>query len=570
MSVSITPVQTLKTVAASVVSLSRMDTANAPGLRNAARSAKRMVEAISHNRNVDPMATAEVQAHAVYDAMRALNFSSFIAQYPSSYEDYKDNFAPLLDAKDFDFSRDAVPFKGAEGMDGMAFLRCSLDRVEHGLYGEVTNHNLSQNLAALGRDLGRAMAINSSVAIPTPSELAESITRLRAHGDYLYDMQSGASEVFKKLDTFGIGVNNEFYGDDTLLRTFLEATTNPDSMTVPVNSVPKGPSVAELRQGNYRVTGDIPYPTQSDMDTLNKAVEYTKAKLMTLPLVGTNGEALSEMESRRVRTQFANFASDQLWHGQQARFKPFTSLTHHSFPEASGIVNSNKLVRNNELFMVVDASYGLLPVYEESPTDRKDVSKNVRAIENAIDKTGGKAQLVRKDDLDLIVEQGLNVQALSIFLSNDEVRELGSQRVPVMSAGQYLLNTAVHNACDTLRNDEGKIPSLVRHVNDSPDALLGSDLAGIIVEELKKTVPGVEDGVVDSIREAVGKQYPTSSATWLRGEIERNMDTFARNALFSAGEIKPLSPDIGEVEDLTVALEMPDAGISPQERRRLQ
>lgn len=63
----------------------------------------------------------------------------------------------------------------------------------------------------------------------------------------------------------------------------------------------------------------------------------------------------------------------------------------------------------------------------------------------------------------------------------------------------------VYNVCDMLWNDEGKILSFVCYVNDFLDVLLGSDLVGIIVEELKKMVLGVEDGVVDSICEVVGK-----------------------------------------------------------------
>jgi len=572
MSVSITPVQTLKTVAASVVNLSRLDPAKEPGLRNAVRSARRMVSDILQNRKETTIDSPEEQAAAIYDVMRAENKAALIARHPSPevHGIYLDKFAPSLDGKDFNMAIDAVRLRGHEGMEGMAFLRCNMNHLRHGHHDPVDDNNLSQNLAALDRDLGRAMALNSAVAMPTPSKLAESITRIQAHGDYLYGMQSGASTMFEKLDSFGVDAHYEFYGADTLLRTYLEASTNPDSITVPVGGRMNGVTVYGLREGNYRVTNDIPYPTQEDMDTLNKAVEYTKAKLMTLPLVGPDGAALDDVDTRNVRIQFSGFASAQLHEGQSFRMSAFYQHVDKPFHEAAKLVHNDRFARNNELMMVIDGSSGLLPVYHESPTDRKDVSKHVRAIENAITKTGGKAQLVSPADYALLENSGANVQALSVFLSNSEVRELPSQHISIMSAGQYLLNMAVQSAVDNLRNDEGKITSLERHPNDSPDALMGQDLSSLIVEKLKQTLPGVSDGVVESVREAVGKQPPGVTATSVVWGIESKLDTFAKQALLTKGELKPLSPDLGEVEDLTVVLEMPDAGMSPQERRRLQ
>lgn len=443
MSVSITHEETLISVAATLVALSstKPDDCPSPLLQWAAKKA--VSEMIPNTTDI-PL---DVQAAHIFNIFVQENQKALKARYPDDFGE--PGFTnEIINLSSIDISSNALPVhsKNDKNMDGYTALWAHLYSLSHGHHEWIGEHSLSSNLSNLS-----GAAIKSMVEMVKPkdsisvADLAESLTRLAAGGDYLFVEQNALLSRVKQLQIISPN-QDEFDGSNTLLTLYTHAMYK-EAITLPFGEQKwEMESVRMHRKGDYRVSGDIPYPMQADADLVNAAISVIETSLREKPLLDTDGHPLSLEEKNKTLSVVRKFAKHYQEASQSLRLQPHVETAHLPFTEAMKLIEEAN--RPSIEYLIVSTDDIPLPLTQVS--GHPEIPERVRQLDYI---TGDRGAVLKNGSVDLkaILSKMPDVKSRPFFVSpNDDVMLRKGYEVRVESAAVFILRSTTLNVYASL------------------------------------------------------------------------------------------------------------------------
>jgi hypothetical protein len=526
MSTSVTHPQTLKTVAATIAAIASGQTPHSAISQALQPHAQKMVTDIGAV--TGQKSDVQDVAFSVYEALRAMNHTSLFANYPK-LDSMRHDDSHNLTAQDFNvdnLSDNVVLSPEHSKVDSMIFLRSCLDQIDQGHYEVITNYNLSANLKRMDSAIGQAMTLSTRNP-PLPSTVAESLTRMQTNGDYIHDLQNGSRSSFEQL-TLIADDSNQVSGADVFMKMYVQANSEAETIALPLNGQLQGPSVRSLRTGEYNLSGDIPYPTQEDADTINRAIDVVRNAISSAKLVDSQGADLFPYQSDHARSVYNHFADNHQRSSNQLSGKEFHGLTHLPFTMALKSV-AVRHVQRHEYTLLLDGS---IPNIASESKPNHSIPERVRHIQAMQSETKGKLMILKGNDefeIANLQQRFPNTHAIPVLLSDKDVESLPR----TVSPAQFLLHNLVHQL----------------HENQENGALFSLPaLEKALLEHLPSLLPGVDETIKSSVIDALSQSEPYWNASFIATRIEDNLPHTAKVALREPGGLTSLSgPSIDDI-----------------------
>jgi hypothetical protein len=546
MSTSITSPQTLKNVAATLVTVSSYtaEKNNRPMQKPISKVVNTLVD------NAHSMTNEEAVA-ALYDVLLQANQESLKANYPE-HDDMRHSEKHNIEPSESELRASVLPVYGKDDTDALAMLVASIDTVQHGLYGSDTQmiHDeleKARNAALEGMVLSTSLKhrMLEGRDMPTPSDVAESLTRLYAHGDSLYQQEAGASNTFETLKGINVyDMNN--WGNDIFIKMYHQAMNSQPLIAPLEQTTLPGPTVRDLRQGNYAITSDIPMASLSDADTVNEAILFMKNRSQFAPVFAQDGRPATAGEKASVAAAFARLSSYHIGATQSLRIEPFRNKIDMTFDEARKLIEDE----NKPQYTYVAVMLGDLPELNgKENVATPDTPRRISELKSYINESKGRMMLLgknNKDDIAVIRRVHPNATTLPVVLSKNDEKHLSRERINTVSASQFLLHNATLSAYDKLE--------LPRHDMSFDKQTLVKQ----IVKECERVLPGVGEEMRESIGKAVDDNEIYYHPSMVITDIERNLPPEQRKALQQKGEPVPLTaPPERQPEDNELPLSKP-------------
>lgn len=518
MSVSITHPQTLKNISATLVSLISGDNDVAPS-RSLQRQARSAVTKLADPTGVE---SPDVLAAKVYNALLSANKSALVAKYPDT-ETARQTSKAL---KSLSVADNALPIASftKDRPEALAFFLVNIGRAMHG-YHEPADGSNEQNcfnaLVKLNEAAVQAIVLSNSPSqeIPTVPELAESMTRLYAGGDYLYGMQSGATMMMRRLTAISNQIA-EYDGDDTLLTLYAQGRQKTH-FTLPFGeTVWDKTSVRSQRIGDYRVSGDIPYPVQADVDRINIALEFIRNRLQIVPLLDADMNALDQDQQQHVKSVFERFSLAHQVETQTLRVEPYLNKTDLPFKEAQQKVLSEQT--ENIPYYVV--ALNDMPSVPDNVGGHPQTPQRIRQLQE-MTKAGAMVLDPTTDDLAVVKSVYPEANVLTFNVSKEDSKFIKSSYggVSLSTAAMFVLHATIDKAYNALG------------LPDQDSVLSPQQIANQVNKSLQAVLPGFGDDSLPAVSESISNVYQTAKYTSL--VLERNVPEHLKKMLNKSGEI---------------------------------
>lgn len=542
MSTSITSDQLAKNVAATLLSMQK------PGvygkhMQSMNKSAAAALTALVPNWK----ALQEQEAFSkVYEAIIEANIASFKADYPEGHKEYNLHIPPLTE-NDKDYAALAYPTTGAKGIQGMSFLASALNSIRHGHHGDAVSNELRQSLSELEQQtissliLHAKMYANNSFALPSIEQIAESITRLYAHGDFLFGMQAGAANTFRMLPAMASDPENN-WGDDIFLALYKQGLGSPH-MALPINKGELHPrSLSRFYKNSaYRITSDIPYPTQADADLVGAAAEYLRNRLTHVHLTDASGTPLEPNEKARAVQIFNNFANTLQKSCQYLRLESTWNYLHLPYQDAAAKIEASTqptidcLLVNQKEFPTVDADHHR----------RMDLTERVSALNNLIDKSGGRIIVVAPDSgmkEDQIRQVLPHAKISHYLLSQQDVDQLRYANIQTHTPVEMVIRQTLFNVFDA-HSVTPQVPPQNVH-----------DFAESFIHQLSGRIVGLNDNITDLLKDKIQTQAFRHGINYLAHDIKFAIPLELKSGLSVRSTDNPIpTPEAPAQPELRVA-----------------
>lgn len=491
MSVSITHKQVFLDVAATMAFLAQSESMSGP-----ARSLRLLAIELADSLNIKLQQDIDVVGAEFYNVFLQANAKSLEARYPDNPENARQTAQPesRIDVMALRLPLQSMP-RSSVLSDALCALHAKVERLRHGLHDETDHPEISTLDAALGRfsaatTQSLVWANKPSGTMPSINQLAESLTRLQANGDYLYGEQSALSSLARQLQAMSNQLP-EYGGLDTLLTLYKQAYEQ-GSFNLPFGE--KEWDLAHVRDhrlGNYSVSGDIPYAVQADADRVNIALIHINNDLHLKPLLDTEFNKLSDEQQHKVKLTFSRFAHNHLTKSQELRFEPYYNYAHLSFDEAQKAI-AQAAAPSFEYWVVSRGEPKAIPS-EETVGGHPQDPVRIRQL-RALCADG--SAIVRKDtgDWDAIQQMIPDAKAVTFGVNKEENRAITrGYALTVQTAAEFALRSAITQVYRDMglpdRESIFSVEQVARQVNN----ILKKTLPGFGDDSLAALIKGISD-----------------------------------------------------------------------------
>jgi hypothetical protein len=524
MSVSITPRTVLVNTASAIDKISMMNPRiESPNLKPVIEAARKVVSELGFPVNEKLTETLNTQKRIarrvdIAQALMELNKQSLSQRYPDHVKSGTLSVdGPNFTEEDFQDSLEFDP-KSSKTIH-LASLNASINKIRHGHHEEIHYGAVSRGLESLIRHsnklmVNRALA-NGSVIFPDINELADSMTKLATHGDYVFDSHQGMSSLFYNLDGIS-NVDIEFYQKDLFFKMYSQAVAGKKEIQVPLNGkMIRGESLAEKRPSEYKVSGDVPYPEHKDIILLAKAAELLEYRISKFGLIDEEGTPLTNVQKQVFLdnyTQFSNAAYQSMANYSMRRISEFTNLPYSELEDAY----AKKYHAKTENFVLTHL--GSLPVFEPSKNPNFSIPDAVRAISEMNSKTENSISVLSKSEFDKLTDLD-GITTLNLSLTPYEADYLISTREYKNSASEMLFSYLVEKACD----DVGLKGELKLYQQP--------ELRHQIMSELQSSFPGLREVDIEKMEDAFNSEYVNYTPSFLADHLKNELSIKGKNAL---------------------------------------
>lgn len=273
--------------------------------------------------NVEGRKEGEVAA-AVYGALKEENIAKFRSAYPD-FDDVATTQRTALTAADFSGDDYRISHDEAGG----AYLMSALDTLSHGLEDGKPSRlvRVFESIRKLSGHLVHA-CVAGNMPRPSAAEVAESLVRLKAHGHFVVEAQSGIDGL---MDRLMVDTQHGWHtGRDVFMHIYANADAHAESLMLPSDSdnfrlsSPRMTlsDVSRNAPVHYALSGDIPVPEKTAVNQLIEAARFTQRYLEWLQpdaLLHVDGKPFSEEERKALRGSLIDLTNDLLISGQRNR-----------------------------------------------------------------------------------------------------------------------------------------------------------------------------------------------------------------------------------------------------------
>ena len=515
MSVSITHPQILKDVAATLATLATDEPYVGPS-RSLPRVANEMLRELGFDLTLD----RDILAGQVYNTLKLANADSLISMYPNNEENARQR---AEDLERLDSKAHFIPCeeKGPLLTPALSSFVAKLSVLMHGHHDEVPGlQNLHDWLHRVSVYAINAMVLDNkpSGSVPTVQELAESLTRLSANGDYLYGEQSALRNMLRVLPSMSNQIAE--YDGDSVLLTLYKQTRESTFFTLPFgNETWKMDTLIDNRIGKYNVSGDIPYAVQADADLVNMALLHINNDLQMKPLLNTDLYNLTPEQQKQVKSTFSRFILKHMTESQSQRFEPYSYYAHLSFNEAREAIARDQAPSHH--YVLVSSNDPV--VLPENVGGHPQDPERYRQIRSVVSPT---VMLVKPDtgDLDAVKAIMPTVKTTDVYLNKLEKRYVTSGYLRPVTAAEFAFSATVAKAYADLGLPNKETP------------LSHEQVARKINDELKSVLPGFGTNSMEAV--SLGVKSLGHSAAEVVSNIKAELPELLREMLRQHGEVK--------------------------------
>lgn len=544
MSTSITSRQVIKNVAATLLKM-QSPGMYTPYIQSMNKAAAEVLNAL------DPQwktLQKNEQFPRIYEALINKNIESFKERYPHLVEEYSHALTvPPLSQQEMDNKDFEIPLTGAAGIQGMSFLATSLLEIMHGHEHDAVSDELQQALDSLQRHVCSAIALHArmyeikALELPSTPQIAESISRLNTNGAFIYGTQEGLNGILPALAAISDNPESA-YGREIFL-TIYNQIIQRGPVALPIN---KGETYLEAyraaeQYSQHRLSGDVPFPTQADSDTLNAAVEYVRSRLPVVPLTDASGKPLEPHQKENVLRTFSRFANNIQINGQDRRISEAQKYINMPYAEAAKKIAERK-VPNIDCLLVHQQP---LPDIDDNHYRRKDYTENVSALSNLIDKSGGRIIVVAPDSgmtEDQVKQVFPYAQMSHYSLSQQDVDLLRYANIQTHTPVEMVLRQTLFNVFDA-HSLTPQVPPQNVH-----------DFAESFIHQLSGRIVGLNDDITDLLKDKIQTQAFRYGLNYLADSIKSTIPPELKSGLSVRSTDNPIpAPDTPAQPELRVA-----------------
>jgi hypothetical protein len=472
-----------------------------------------------------------------------INEDSFYGSYPHLAEERQEVIEMAPPSLDEAIDTNTI--------DGALFAYLQFGRYEHGL-DEVNHEKFNAEITALQQATKFQLATLTSADIGTPDikDVSESFTRLRAHGDYLYGMNNGAGTLFEMLTAMGQYDDVTRYGDDILAGILMQVDNSAPTLTIPVgNGHSRMPTFREIRPNSYSISSDIPHARQKDADIVNAALLTALEKVNSTTLDNLQGHPFSEHERARIIHHMTDFVGTHIVHSNNQRFEAFFNTEHLSFEQA--LQKKNEYYSPSEEIVLATTDYLRFaePLTDEAIL-KVHYSDNVQHLHALIKASEGRLMKVDSpESLAVLQRRFPNLSSLTFSTSQAE-RALLNNYDPLVKAESATSFTLKETVRETFA-DLGITGDTPRPIEDGP-------LNVALTQNIRKSLPGIDEEFTDAIATAVKNRNHISNPSYFAENIVRQLPIEYKRNIEKPGELYSVSPELAKRfehsdEDLPIA-----------------
>lgn len=443
MSTSIVNESNLRHLAATVVALTKAPEDSQLGI-----AARQFIqEVIGDNTPASPTHLAA----QIYNKMVELNNDGLAANYPDIT--YMRNPLPIISS--LSVKDNKLPLLTP---NGMLHFKESMKIFMHGLHDNSPESitNLYDAISDTKTKVSLSFAQNNGITSVTPdiSELAESSTRLRNHGDILLDMQNGFMSSLDRI-TMIPGHDPTFSTAQEILNNFYlqaqKAAQLPASEKVKVKVDERGFETPRYLKSTYRIQSDIPHPNERDVFNVIAALQVISDNLHKMEVIFDDmPDKLSPQQYARIANHFkevANGLHDQYTSGLHGKISQAYYLPHEEMCKKL----ANYHTPNIAALIVFPA--GKDPLDDEYQP-RKILPPRVAAADEMLSRHARSRLIVPNNtwSADDISTQIPGAEVFHVTLSGKDIEKLGfMHKTPYRSAVPLLAEQAVYQVFDDMK-----------------------------------------------------------------------------------------------------------------------
>tara|TARA_Y100000310_G_scaffold142703_2_gene142211 strand:+ start:2628 stop:4298 length:1671 start_codon:yes stop_codon:yes gene_type:complete len=496
MSISRTPKQTFVNVVSFMERLASIKESEktSPEFVNLINASKNTIDGLLRNSNNIPVDKNERKV-LIATILNELNEESLRSKYPEQIKD------GLITVGDYEFSKDdflKVESSEHKQLDKstvtkMSFFISCLSTLSNGMERPSEDplsidDNFRKLSFATTRWSSKRPLLGDSEHKPlSPNELADSLTKLSVNGDYLFNLDSGLSDLMKGMNKVFPGV--EHMESDVLVRLYDQCVNN-EVVQVPINGHSiEGRSLMDLRPSGYRLSGDVPYPEESELRALAGVLSVLEDKMKELPIVDAKGNGVDKESLLQSFSSFVDVAVWKLAVNSIERLMPYSHLDFDSALEAEWNQNHK---RSENFVIALDGGFprGLNGgvkghVNYSIPEAIREVLSLDSFAENSV-------SIVSKAEAEKLKSMNIdNLHLAPVRFSKLEESKLKENWLEPKTSAEYLFSLSVERAYSKFEPEKWFV-------------LPHSDIVfPEIARNLKSFLPGLSDDDLERIKESL-------------------------------------------------------------------
>ncbi|MEG3764961.1 hypothetical protein [Alteromonas sp. 14N.309.X.WAT.G.H12] len=498
------------------------------------KSANDLTRALTHGADLDSVSELEA-LDMLYGALLDANINSVIQRYPDNTEYIDEAQKYRLEAGNVDIKRDAIILQSP---DSLIFFIRQMDRIRQGLEGAIydalspTMDTLEQNLAiSLGM---RNFPLYNTQAQPSIADIVDKIQKLSTHGDYLYGADRGFSNITRQLELVALSPGIPYSQD--LLVGLLEQAYESKPMTLPVGTQPfTTGQVSQYANPNYRISSDIPIPSQSDADQISRAMIFLAHRFDVVSTIDTDGKPVDDATKNNIQSRLMAMAVQHTIRSNTLRFSEFEGADELTYSDALKHKKAKNTPSNAVFLVSIDETHDWISATQAATDPR--LSKNAQEIKETLNTNKGKVMMVANEDNLIALKDrfpALSVKEFNVSLTEmQQIKQYSHTGTP-LSASEVLMRHAIQSAHENLGLD------ILPEMGKGP-------ITTAMVKELQTVIPGTDDVFAEAVKNAVSRNYPSYSGLtpqFIVDDILRELPKPYRDNIRTPGYPREINPEL--------------------------
>lgn len=534
MSLLRTPKQTILNVASFIERLSslKVTSKTSPEFVDLINASKMTMDGLLKESVVHPVNANERKVQ-IANVLNKMNEQSLSEQYPKQVKDGS------IMVGNYDFSADDFEkMKNSEygRLDDstvlkMNFFLASLAGVSNGIDRPSNDplnieDNFNKLSIATARWISKKPLLSGIEHKPlSPSELADTLTKLSVNGDYLFDLESGLRHLLE-------GMNNVFPGikhmeSDILVKLYDQCLDN-DVIQVPLHGLAiPGRSLKELRSSDYKLSGDVPYPKESDLRAISGVFSLLEERMRTRPIIDAKG---NEVEREDLLQSLSYFTNSVIWGVNIKEMERLVPYAHLDFDSAVEAVWAQNHKRSERFMIVLNGGFPRGLKGEVRGHTNYAIPEAIRAVLEIDSFSENTVSLMTLDEAEKF--KLMNIDGVSLFpvkFSKLEVSKLKENWLEPKTSAEYLFSLSIERAY-----------SEHAHKDALPEVVYPE-----IERHLKTLVPGLSDHDFERMKDAFSEKIDAMcKPVFVEHVLKDELTQESKDKLLSGNELLESRPQI--------------------------